>query len=521
MTRWITLFILVFTIYLSFIERVNIPSRSISSTSSKVWPLHLKFPRDSKFYTISNNQKISGPSHKINYDESYLKKVFYILIKNAHKLAKDNLFKVKSSRRAYNSFLLASLIVPYHEGKLIHIRKRKFKLCSKNANSFRSLHKNIGRLGRKKVLTPAGKRRYNNLVSIKNTLINSFTEEKIIQNCQEYGYSNNTQVNQLLGSENNEDFGMMQINAYAHTRLFETLKILDIDYVVNYGLDHLFDGFIKLYHDFDSDDDYKCLADRDIDINTIDYKYLIQASWGSKYNAGNLHTRNVCRFQRSIKCLKKAEGVVNLKSRLNASYSNWLLKQGSHFEIREKYLGVLEDLDVLLGGKDIKFKRSECRWMQNDLDFYLAMKKFLISKEDFFHQHLKPGSIELKVLDQLISNLDRDELRFNYLLSYVEGKVINEPKKNKEVKSNDNKIKASLINLKVEQVKPVFMKTTASVNLRDGPSPKDKKVDILRKGTQVKFLEKRQIREKVLWYKVEIDKSKIGWIYSKYLKSIK
>ena len=86
---------------------------------------------DRTYLAINQDKiKLKGFGHVQGHDGKYMQRLFGEIIQKAHLYsAKDFYFPEKSIFLYYNTFLLNSLLVPFHESSLMHLTRRSTDFC--------------------------------------------------------------------------------------------------------------------------------------------------------------------------------------------------------------------------------------------------------------------------------------------------------------------------------------------------------------------------------------------------------
>jgi hypothetical protein len=220
--------------------------------------------------------------------QEYMTGIFRILVSEGDSLARD--YKMAAATNsldagAYWAFMVASITVPFHEGKYQHFRElpRLGDLCQQNVNSGSIIQNRLqaAKAAKNSELHLA----YNNFKRI-------FRQgpTQVSPDCNHLQLGD--QAIQLVGSSDGLSLGMLQLNMAYHQEYFDDLLFEDVRETAHYGLNFYktaggssrgFDGLFHNYHR------YGCM----IQGGTINFENLVRGAW-SIYNGGS--GGNPCRF---------------------------------------------------------------------------------------------------------------------------------------------------------------------------------------------------------------------------------
>ena len=93
-------------------------------------------------------------------------------------------------------------------------------------------------------------------------------------------------VRQMIRGYDMSDIGIMQVSLRWHADDFlANQKFRKVESSINYGLNHLMNGFRPIYNNFE---DYSCLRSGPFWSRKPDYEGLVKGTWAGKYNSGNI-----------------------------------------------------------------------------------------------------------------------------------------------------------------------------------------------------------------------------------------
>lgn len=230
---------------------------------------------DRMMYTINPTATLSGPVFRDLGDKAektkYVTNLVSLILKEAH--GKASKYLEAGDTQAYYAFLALSLTVPLHEGLYVHFRNVDGDVCRPEANS--------GDIVKK----------------ASSTTYKIFTDtfkkpgSVYFPNCEEMNRTVN--VNQMIRGGDGTDLSLMQVSIRWHFDDFlANRKYESVQKTVNYGLQHLLNGFDPVYRNVA---DYKCITESGfLKKKKINYINLIRGIWAGKYNSGTI--AQTCRF---------------------------------------------------------------------------------------------------------------------------------------------------------------------------------------------------------------------------------
>lgn len=287
---------------------------------------------------LYDNIQYSGLTYEEGEDASYLKVLFGKLIQAADRNAKADFYKPSAGiHQNYYAFLLAALSVPYHESRLLHFARRKAKDCYFTNNLLDPIYPKdkpleFYALERKtkgiKTIMRNTEFLYKNLSGF-NQLFN--TDDKIFYHCDYFKDRADSQS--IIIASDYGDMGMLMVNMKSHPDLFSSKRIFDVDEVIEYGVNYLYEGhgraggFKKLALNSDS---FSCLKGVE---EKSRYEYsvrLVRGAWAGQYNAGN--TSETCRFtnpthkhyKKSVAFLEKLNEIIDINTKQGSAWHSYL-----------------------------------------------------------------------------------------------------------------------------------------------------------------------------------------------------
>jgi len=248
------------------------------------------FGNQSAFFTLGNEIKTQGPVYDTADSETaYINKVFRIIVQKGDKIGRD--YRDEGNLHAYFAFLLGSLVVPYHEGHLIHLVQHDpiKDLCHTNLNNGEFIR---NKRTKDKPLNP----------------YQAFTKyfkdvtPRVTPNCNQFDPTQ--PAVQYLASLDRLSAGMMQIVLHWHIEDYVSLnKHLSVADTIEYGLNYYYSGFNKVLRNAVPGRKYSCVFLKGT--NNIDYFDLVRGSWAGKYNNGNEYY--TCRLYNNPPASKEAK----------------------------------------------------------------------------------------------------------------------------------------------------------------------------------------------------------------------
>lgn len=335
--------------------------------------------RDKNNYwvTLNSTAHINGPilpheQGEYNHEEywrvsrDYVRSIFGLTIQAANKYAQKVLespaFENPADRRDINgywAFLMASLVVPYHESKLSHIRSDNANKCNDKANQFNLANNSNGKVSF-------------SVLNILNNLWNKLFSP-LTARCQDV---KDPFINQFLF--NGTAVGMWQANVRYHIDAAAPEVVLNLRETIDYGVGYLFQGsgqptsygyygILKRYPKYEHICRFKRSNPRhektkDFETNNI-YFNLIRGLYGGQYYYGQTLSPAVCSFDPVY------------VEQYKASHSK--------------------------GKSQFNFNSD---WEKANEDFYRSMKDVLLDSNNIYRKFLPEGSLERNVFDVIISN---------------------------------------------------------------------------------------------------------------------
>ena len=321
----ITVFFISYFLGIVLFNKPNISREIASEPITNV----LKYDRT---YLALNTDKvnISGFGHVQGHDGKYIQRLFGEIIQKAHiYAAKDFYFPEKSIFLYYNTFLINSLLVPFHESSLMHITRRSTDHCYL-ANDFvdRDFHQEKSSSDFLDKLLDASE---NDPEIMKKKELLSNSNNKVLELWRKRSKGNGKSIiyyvdkgfdqlfnfttithdffpachkikspdmYQLFFSGNYLDVGLYQINTEAHDEMISDHRIFNTLDTINYGIGYLYygekknGGFRVIVR---NPENYHCL---DKNIRSIEYfKRIARGNWAGQFNSGR--TSLTCRFKDS------------------------------------------------------------------------------------------------------------------------------------------------------------------------------------------------------------------------------
>lgn len=424
--------------------------RSPASVSKRTFPDY--FP-DHIYLSLSESTKLEGPIESADRNGEYMKRIFGILVQSADEHARNDwYFESDGIYQTYNAFLLATLLVPYHESRYVHMRRRDQSRCSSVTNDSYSLNRDeikelfeektriidskmnalqnqINELNveYKKKMTASenqeNRRAVNNLkielksltkerkdllsserkaISAKAALskFDELASEAEIVKCNNLG----SEVDQLLVSYDYNDIGIMMFNMKANPDAFSSGRVFSTKKFIDDGVDHLYNSFNRNAGEGDNKSKFPCL-----DTKGSPYYYnLIRSAW-SNYNGGHSIQR-ACRFQDSMNCLKKIHQLYKSgDSKVYRDY-NYAFQKNN-----QRLLNVIEKFEYNKLDGNIDLNSFSCRFKKNDWDFMENFVTFLFEEKSYLHLYLPAASLERKALQEIVDNVKNGTNKRTYI----------------------------------------------------------------------------------------------------------
>ncbi len=283
-----------FTITFFFLIFLLNPSDSKRAPASAeqdqdLFGLHRRY-----FFGLEPSKEYSGLTHVPGKESLYFRAMVGEIVSHAHKLAKD--WK-DSEPQLYYSFLLGSLVLPFHESRLVHFTHRDPKFYCYFSNDVFADYE--GFMAQLKLMehgsTKIARQKYAGHLheKIPNFIKLGGHESNFFKSCAEL--KKYETVQQLLFDGFYADVGIMMLNHHSHVDFFQTNKIFHVDQAMEYGFSYFYQGFEGVASNVKN---YPCI-DRIAHPRSM-YLNIIRGAWSGKYNSGNMLKENVCRFSNTI-----------------------------------------------------------------------------------------------------------------------------------------------------------------------------------------------------------------------------
>ncbi|MDD0852823.1 hypothetical protein HBN50_06940 [Halobacteriovorax sp. GB3] len=422
------------------------PASVVTRTFPDYFPDHI-------YLSLDEQTKLEGPIESADRNGEYMKRIFGLLVQSADRHARDDwYFESDGIYQTYNAFLLATLLVPYHESRYVHMRRRDQSRCSSVTNDSYKLNKDEIRelfkekrmtidaqiasiqneinelnIAYKKKMTASenaeNRRAVKNLKidqkalekEKKNILSNEgkafsakkalskfdqLTGENEIVKCDELG----SDVDQLLVSYDYNDIGIMMFNMKANPDAFSSGRVFSTKKFIDDGIDHLYYSFNRNAGEGNDKSKFPCL-----DIKGAPYYYnLIRSAW-SNYNGGHSIER-ACRFHDSMNCLKK------IYKRYRDGHEKTFFDYNYAFQKNNQSLkNVIERYEYNQLDGNIDLNSFSCRFQKNDWDFMENFVSFLFEEKSYLHLYLPAASLERKALQEIVNNVKNGSNKRTYI----------------------------------------------------------------------------------------------------------
>lgn len=239
-------------------------------------------PGKAGYFALSPAFKFVGPLFSEEKGSEYVKEVFGLLVQAANYIASEFSHPGYNDNFTYWAFLVAALVVPHHESKLMHARIATENLpgVPKCSADFNELGGAIGSASMRPVLETIYRQQ----------------SEPIFPNCSVV--NKESQVEQVMLSKYNGcDMGCMQINAPTFREALMPEIYMNLNNTIRFGLFHLYSKFKDIHMNFQK---YPCMVKEGLpgikDVRPSFLYNLIRGTWGGGYNIGNTLPGSVCRF---------------------------------------------------------------------------------------------------------------------------------------------------------------------------------------------------------------------------------
>lgn len=314
------------------------------------------------YIILDENVKTQGLMNKPEGDGEYTRRLVGKLLQSAHKRShNDWLMKENSnlSFNTYNTFLLLSLQVPYHESGLMHFVKRSPEYCyfandildpinprdfhtkfypkkiKELTSRIKQIKSDLGlaskdellrklrrELSNEKVRYTAAKDLYQkanpNNKKIKEggaRVFNRYTGlDGKYKHCTKFMKTPDEETVGLKFSNDYQDVGLLQFNVASHWEFFRDHEIFNFNVMVDYGVEFLYDeGFNFLVNMRNLNPEQRKKIQKKKKIPTLFKKLecfenlnmnnfqdrikVVQGSWAGRYNSG--HVMRSCRITKS------------------------------------------------------------------------------------------------------------------------------------------------------------------------------------------------------------------------------
>lgn len=228
---------------------------------------------NSIFFTLNPRAKTSGPIQTNDSGDDYVNSIFRVLVQQGHQSAQE--YWEAGDERAYFSFLLGALSVPYHESNLQHFRKLNYL----GSNCVSELNNGAD-------LKQAGAYLYR----IFRKYFKGSTSP-VVPNCE--AFSSNQGAVQLLSSYDRYSVGLMQVALNWHMDGYVTTgAYLSVASTAQFGLGLFKTGFDRIYR---ASFEYPCLTKNPIRRgDPVNYVSLVRGAWAGAFNSGDVG--QTCRF---------------------------------------------------------------------------------------------------------------------------------------------------------------------------------------------------------------------------------
>ncbi len=358
-------------------------SRFIESFSKdNIW---MTFASDVDFVgPIQDSYYLKSGDYKNKKRSEYVKNIFNYIVYRAHQLSKqyynngENIDFSNSTNDnfTYYSFLVLALSVPYHESHLTHARTIPGRgNCFKTINdlSIKKYHKPIKKYFPRPYVRTAMKQLYKDSGHI------------LMPECQDIGTKEET--SQVLWSYLYDDVGLWQINPYSHPSSLLPEFLLNLNKTIDWGLTYLFYG--------------------ENSKRSGGFKYIRDTAFkGLKDDRKGLSTE-------ATKYVKTCGGFLGnpYKEHKNSQYSIYspLLQAswaGSYNSGTSR--AISKDRNGKITGGACRFAVDKSRLrrdlVHNDPGFLKKLNRVIKTNSSIYHNQLPKGSLERKVLDEIIHN---------------------------------------------------------------------------------------------------------------------
>lgn len=321
---------------------------------------------------------LDDPAGVQQASEEYVKLVFGLIVQAAHRYGVEVLesqdFADRRNVNGYWSLLLASLVVPYHESRLSHIRLEKGGRCVEKANAFQMANNHT-----------------DTVTETVQKILSQFYRDPInplVAECEQV--DKEEEVRQFIF--NGTALGMWQTNARYHIDAVSPEVVLSLKNTIDYGVGFLFEGdqqptsqgyfgILKNYPRYSKACSF--ISKSAVDSTTKKYEQnniyfnLIRGLYGGQYYYGQSIVDAVCSFDPTH------------RSRLIKASNSSVQINDAWVEANKKFYQSLRD--VVVGQvSGVPFKRGR-----------------VLNQNSVYQQVLPRDSVEWLVYQEILTNFEK------------------------------------------------------------------------------------------------------------------